>query len=228
MAIPYMIRPARPFGILMLTILQIVSGIGDILLGIVLILAYAVASALVGGGLLATAFLLLGIVAFGLGIFSFVLAYGIWIGKGLVWGLSMIGALIGLALGLFGLASSASAGLTLESLTNLIPIILSAIVIVYLNTGPVRAFFGRSVSIATVRPVVQMTGGPPYLPLTETQPSVEHPYYPQPQQAAFPQPTVQQPYPPQSTSWEIRFCRSCGTPAQPGANFCDRCGAHLR
>ena len=228
MAVPYVIRPARPFGVLVLTILQIISGIGDLFLGIILLLAYAVVSALIGGGFLGTAFLLLGMVAFGLGIFSFALAYGLWTGKGWAWGLSIIGALIGLALGVLGLALG---GLTIESLTNLIPIILSALVLVYLNTDAVRAFFGRSVGIATVRPVVPAAGGPPYLPVTQSQypqPSVPPPYYPQPQQATFPQPAVQQPYYPQPSPWEVGFCRNCGSPAQPGANFCDRCGARLR
>lgn len=225
MAIPYAVRPGRPLGIMILTILEIISGIGDIVLGVILLLAYALFSVLPGGGFLGTAFLLLGMVAFGLGIFSFALAYGLWTGKGWAWGLSIIGALIGLSLGVFGLALG---NLTVESLANLIPIILSALVLVYLNTGAVRAFFGRSVGIATVRPVVPAAGGPPYLPVTQSQPSVPQPYYPPPQQATFPQPTVQQPYYPQPTPLEVWFCRNCGAPAQPGVNFCDRCGACLR
>jgi hypothetical protein len=225
--VPALARRQRPLGVTILTILQIIGGIGDIILGVLLLLAYAVVSALIGGGFLGTALLLLGMVAFGLGIFSFALAYGLWTGKGWAWIFSLIGALIGLMLGVVGRVVG---GLTLENLANLIPIVLYALILFYLNTGNVRAFFGRSAGVAIVRPVVPAAGGPPYVPLTQTQypqPSVPPPYYP-PQQATFPQPAVQQPYYPQPTPLEIGFCRNCGTPAQPGANFCDCCGARLR
>ncbi len=212
---PFMIRIRRPVGVTILTILQIISGIGDILIGTLLILAYAVATALIGGGPLPTAFLLLAIVAFGLGIFSFALAYGLWAGKGWAWGLSVIGAIIGLTLGAISLAVG---GLTLESFTSLLPIVLYALILVYLNTGNVRAFFGRTGGIAAVRTVVPASGDQPYMPVTQSpypQPAIQQPYYPQ---GPFPQPTP----------WGASVCPNCGTPNQPGANFCDRCGTRLR
>ena len=213
-----MIRPARPVGVTILTILQIINGIGDVLLGILLLFAYVVVVALGGGGFLGAGLLALGLVAFTLGIFSFVLAYGLWNGRGWAWGFSVIAAIIGLALGVLGLAVG---GLTLESLTNLIPIIISALILVYLNTSNVRAFFGRSPGLAVVRPVVPAAGGQPYMPLTQPPyppPPVQPPYYTQPQQEQFPQPTP----------WGASVCLNCSTPIQPGVNFCDRCGTRLR
>lgn len=146
MAGPYVVRPARPTGVTILIILQIIGGIGDILLGVVLLLAYAILSVLIGGGLLGTVFLVLGMVAFGLGLGSFVIAYGLWSGKRWAWVLGLIGAFIGLILGVFGLIFG---GLTPESLTNLVPIILYGLILVYSNTSNVRAFLGRASSIQT-------------------------------------------------------------------------------
>ena len=209
---PYVIRPRRPVGVLILTVLQIFSGIGDMLLGILLLLAALI------GGLLGTAFLMLSMIAFGLGIFSFILASGLWSGRGWAWGLSVIGAIIGLVLGALGLAFG---GLTIESLTNLIPITLSVLVLVYLNTSIVRYFFGRAGGVLVVRPVMPMSGGPPYMPLTQSpcpQPAVQQPYYPQPGQGAFPQ----------ASPWAISACPNCGSPVEPGANFCNGCGTRLR
>jgi hypothetical protein len=208
--VPYQVRPRRPVGVIILTILQIFSGIGDILLGILLLVAYAVINALLGPVLLAVAFLSLSIVAFSLGIFSFVLAYGLWSGKGWAWGLSIIGAIIGLALGALGLAFG---GLTIEGLTNLIPITLSVLVLAYLNTSNVRAFFGRAGGVTVVRPVMPTAGGPPFMPLT---------------QSPYPQPAAQQPYYPQPSPWPVSSCPNCGTPVQSGVNFCDGCGTRLR
>ncbi len=211
-----MIRPARPSGVTILTALQILSGIGDILIGTILLLASLVLGIL-GGGVLASAFLLLGLLAFALGIFSFVLAYGLWTGKGWAWSLSVIGATIGLVLGVLGLVVG---GLTLDSLADLIPIILSVLILVYLNTNTVRAFFGRPIRMPLFRPVARPTV-PPYPPMAQPaypQPPIQQPYYPQPQPGSVAQPTP----------WNVGICPNCSTPFQPGANFCDRCGTRLR
>jgi len=213
-------RPGRPIGVTILTILQVISGIGDIGLGILLIFAYVVSTALVGGGFLATALLLLGFVAFGLGILSFALAYGLWAGKGWAWGLSIVGAIIGLIFGVLSLVSSlVSGGLTLENIADLVPIILCLLILVYLSTRNVRAFFGRAGGIAFGRQMVPAPGGPPYMP--QTQPTYTQP---PPQQAYYRQQEVY----PQSTPWATIACSYCGAPNHPAANFCDSCGNRLR
>lgn len=218
-----MTRPGRPIGVTILTILQVISGIGEIALGTLLILAYVVFTALVGGGFLATAFLLLAFVAFGLGILSFALAYGLWAGKGWAWGLSIVGAIIGLVFGILSLVSSlVSVGLTLENIANLVtdlvPIILYFLILVYLNTRNVRAFFGRAGGIAFGRQMVPAQGAPPFMP--QTQPTYTQP----PQQASYQQQAAY----PQSTPWATISCSYCGAPNQSAANFCDNCGNRLR
>lgn len=215
MLVPPMVRPVRPLGLVILTVLQIISGIGDVFIGILLLFAYLVLGVL-GGGLLAAAFLLLGILAFALGVFSFVLAYGLWAGKGWAWSLSVIGATIGLILGVLGLLVS---GLTPDSITDLIPIILSALVLVYLNTSSVRAYFGRPTDMILFRPAAPPAVAQPYPPMAQPPyppPAIQQPYYPQ-------QGPVAQPAP-----WGVSTCLNCATPFQPGANFCDRCGTRLR
>jgi membrane protease YdiL (CAAX protease family) len=218
-----MTRPRRPTGVTILTILQIISGIGEILLGTLLILAYIVATVIVGGGFLATALLLLGFVAFGLGVLSFALAYGLWAGKGWAWGLSFVGAIIGLIFGVFSLVSSLIGGLTLGNIAaivaGIVPLILYLLIIVYLNTRNVRAFFGRAGVIAFGPQMGPAPGGPTYMPQAQpayTQPPPQQAYYQQ--QGAYPQ----------STPVGTVACSYCGTPNNSSANFCDNCGNRIR
>ncbi|MGA2972920.1 MAG: zinc-ribbon domain-containing protein [Candidatus Bathyarchaeia archaeon] len=219
---PYMTRPGRPVGVTILTILQIFSGIGDLFFGALLLILAVLAGVLVGGAL-ATALFLLDFVVIGLGIFSFALAYGLWTGKRWAWTLSVIGAIIGIVLGALIVALSLVAGSgILESLAILVPIALYVLILAYLSTRNVRAFFGRLGGVALVRPAVPAPVGQPYMPPTPPtqppypQPSAQQPYYPQPE--TFPQPAT----------WGPIACANCGAPNQPGTNFCDRCGTRLR
>ena len=221
-----MSRPGRPIGVTILTILQIFSGIGDLIIGALLLILALIAGVLVGGPL-ATALYLLDFVVIGLGIFSFALAYGLWTGKRWAWTLSVIGAIIGILLGVLTVAGSLVGGSgILASLSSLVPIALYALILAYLSTRNVRAFFGRLGGVAFVRPPVPASVGQPYMPPMPpaqspyAQPSVQQPYYPQPE--AFPQPA------PQPATWGQIACANCGAPNQPGANFCDRCGTRLR
>ncbi len=215
-------RPPRPIGVVILAILQIISGIGDIIVGVLLLLASVVLSALIGAGIFGSIFFLLGLLSFGLGIFSFIMAYGIWTGRGWAWVMSIVGAVIGLTLGVLGLIFG---GLTLESMANLLPIILSGLILVYLNASNVRAFFGRPVRIPTPSLIQTAPDTPPnqayvppqYGPSMYPQASYQQPYFPQPRQSPFQQPTP----------WSILSCPNCGTHTPPGSNYCDRCGARL-
>lgn len=211
-----MTRPGRPAGVTVLTILQIISGLGDIAIGLVLFILAVLAGVLIGGPLVTLLFLL-DFVIIGLGIFSFALAYGLWKGKRWAWTLSVIGSIIGIILGVSTLVVSFVEGSGLAgSLANIVPIALYVIILAYLNSGNVRAFFGRTGGFALMRPSVQAPVGQPYVP---------------PTQSPYPQPSVQQPYyqqsSPQPTPWGPIACANCGAPNQPGANFCDRCGTRL-
>jgi hypothetical protein len=184
------------------------------------ILAYVVVSTFVGGGFIATALLLLGMVAFVLGILSFVLAYGLWAGKGWGWVLSIVAAIIGIVFGVLALVSSlASGGLTLANVADLVPIILYLIILVYLNTRNVRAFFGRAGGISFGRQMAPFPGGQPYMP--QPQPPYNQP---PPQQAYY----QQQGTYPQATPSGTIACSYCGAPNNSAANFCDNCGNRIR
>jgi hypothetical protein len=212
--VPAIVRPPRPLGVSILAVLQVVGGLGDVFIGILLLFL-----GLPGGGLAADASLLLGILALSLGILSFILAFGLWTGKGWAWTLGVIGATIGLILGVLGILVI---GIQPLSLTYLIPIVLYALILAYLNTNGVRAFFGRPVRIPRLRPVMPPAVAPPYPPMAQPEPqypqTMQPPYYTQPQQGPLAQPTP----------WGAGICPNCGTPFQPGANFCDRCGTRLR
>lgn len=212
-------RPPRPIGITLLTLLQVVIGIVDILIGLLVILAYVVLAAFVGQTLIASALLLLALLAFGLGVFSFVLAYGLWTGKGWAWSLSVIGATIGIALGVLELIV---VGFRVESLAYLVPIVLYIFMLIYLNTRAVKAFFGRTGGFAVGRAVVAAPVAAPFPPPTQPYPpaAVQQPSY----LPAMPIPPM--PVPPVAAL--PNFCPNCGLAVQPNVNFCDRCGTRLR
>jgi hypothetical protein len=211
----YVTRPGRPVGIVVLTILQILSGIAEIAGGLLLLLAYFVVNAILGAGLLAIGVLALGIVAFIIGVFSFILAYGLWTGKGWAWVLSIIGGIIGLVFGVLSVvAAFLYGGFTWDILGYLVPVVLYLIILAYLMTRNVRAFFGRGVAYARM-PVPPM--GQPYM----QQP--QQPYVPPPAQQSY----YQQRGVPQQ-SWGTIACPYCGAANSPNAGFCDRCGTRLR
>lgn len=212
MFVPAIVRPPRPLGVVILTVFQIIGGLGDVFIGILLLYL-----GLPGGGLSADASLLLGILALGLGTLSFVLAFGLWTGRAWAWTLGVVGATIGLVLGVLGIIVW---GIRALSVSYLIPIVLYGMILAYLNTNGVRAFFGQPVHIPRFRPVAPPITAPPYPPMAQPPypQTIQPPYYPQPQPGTFPQPTP----------WGAGICPNCGTPFQPGANFCDRCGTRLR
>jgi len=222
--VPYMPRPGRPIGIIILTILQIIIGIGDIIIGIVLLILVLIAGVLVGDPL-ATALFLIDFVVIGLGIFSLVLAYGLWTGKRWAWTISVIEAIIGISLGVLVIVVNLAEGKgILESLSSsprepLVPIIVYALILGLLMTTSVRTFFGGIVGVSLAYRTIPALIGQPHVP---------------PTQSPYPLPTNQQPYYPkpgayfEPTSWGPFVCPSCGSTNPPIAKFCDRCGTRLR
>jgi len=210
-------RPPRPLGVTILAILQIISGIWDIVLGSLLLLGFVVVGVFVGFGLITAAFLGVALVAFILAILSFVLAYGLWKGRRWAWVWSIITAVLGLILGIIGLVL---VGLTLETVVNIVPIVLYAIILIYLMTPRVRAFFGRTGGFMIGQPFVPAPPmGQPYTPVAQPYPppAAQQPYYP-------PAPYAQ----PAQRAYGPAVCPRCGAPSLPGGSFCDRCGTRLR
>lgn len=213
-------RP-RPIGVTILAILQIMAGIVDIIIGLLLAFVYAVAAVIFGVGMHGFTFLVLpwSILFFVLGIFSFILAYGLWTGQGWAWTFSVILALISLGICLIGLFFADWA--------EIVPIVFYTLILVYLMSYHVRAFFGRAPAFPTPFP----TYAPPNLPYPP-QPA------PQYQQPPYNQPPPMQPQwssgPPrllQRGSSPLRrtdMCPICLSPIEIGSPYCPRCGSRLR
>jgi hypothetical protein len=213
--IPVMFRPPRPAGVTILTVLQILVGFIDIVTGIILFAVYAFALAFFGSGLVAAVgFLLipLALASFGFGFISFLLAYGLWNGKPWAWTATMMISIIGLIIGIVGL---------LLNIAYVLSVIFYGLILAYLGTANVRAFFGRLVG-----PPRMMPGAPGYPPMVP--PSYAPAPYPP---GAFPQPAQQPYYPPQQQvpqQGAFGSCPACGAPLAYYASFCDRCGTRIR
>ena len=76
-----------------------------------------------------------------LGIAYFVMAYGLWKGKGWAWTITLILSFIGIALGI--------ASIAVGNIGAIFHIIINAIVVYYLYRPHVKAFFGRRVSYSS-------------------------------------------------------------------------------
>jgi hypothetical protein len=113
----------RPLGVTIIAILTIIGGIGFLASGI------AGLSAGIGAALIA------------LGIAYFVMAYGLWKGKGWAWTITIILSFIGIALGV--------ASIAIGNIGAIFHIIINAIVVYYLYRPHVKAFFGKPVSYSS-------------------------------------------------------------------------------
>ena len=211
-------RPPRPAGVTILTVLQIIVGFIDILIGIILVAVYAFALAFVGLGFSeAFAFLLipLAVVFFAFGFLSFLLAYGLWTGRPWAWAATMIISIVGLMIGIVGLIFG--------NYAEVMPVIFYGLILAYLSTANVRAYFGRPVGPRQIAP-----GAPFFPPMPPPQyPPAAYP------PAAFPQQTPQPYYPqPQPVPFQqaspLGSCPRCGSPLAYYASFCDRCGTRVR
>lgn len=123
----------RPFGVTVLAILEIIGGL--ILMGTGII--FFGAAGMVGvvpfaGWAFAWMFIAVAIVLVILGLFAFVIAYGLWTGKGWAWTLALVLSIIGIIIGIFSLPG------------GIITIIINAIIIYYLTRPHVKAFFGKA------------------------------------------------------------------------------------
>ncbi len=222
---PYYAQQQRPFGVTILVILQIITGVIDIIIGLALAFLYVVASPILGLGLygffaLSAAFgafmIPLAILYLILGLFSFALAYGLWTGQGWAWLTSVILALVGLVI--------SGVGLVMGSWSNIIPTIIYSLIIFYLYSYNVRAFFGRA---------------PKYWPPYQAPPLMQPPLMqPPPMQSQYAQSPYYAPGPViQRGTLKSRLgglgltaiprsgmCYNCLSPIPSGAIQCPKCG----
>ena len=230
-------RPPRPLGVTVLAVLEIIAGIIDILFGLLFIAVYSLAVTILGIGVSSFGFVLVPLIAlfFVVGFLSFILSYGLWTGRGWAWVSAIVLAIIGVVTGLIGLLFG--------SYLNIIPIIFYIVILVYLGTRGVRAFFGRAFPYWPPAPVFPPGPyPPPYAP------AVQPGYAPYPQSAppsygpvapsgypSFSQ-SVQPPYYPEQQSGvafhqpfrRTGMCPVCLSPVELSAGQCFRCGSRLR
>jgi hypothetical protein len=119
----------RPLGVTIIAILTIIGGIGFLASGIAAVVATPFLSDM--GGLSAW----IGAALIVLGIAYFVMAYGLWKGKGWAWTITVILSFIGIALGVVSIA--------IGNIGAIFHIIINAIVVYYLYRPHVKVFFGK-------------------------------------------------------------------------------------
>lgn len=107
----------RPLGVTIIAILMIISGIALLSTGAILLV--------VG----------IGVVPIVLGIASFVMAYGLWKGKGWAWTITLIISVISII--------SAIVSIVFHGYGAITNIIINAVIIYYLYRPNVKAYFGK-------------------------------------------------------------------------------------
>jgi hypothetical protein len=128
-----------------LAVLHVILGILPLLGGFVLMVVgfvlpemfpyvrFAIRSATLGVGLVAFALM------------DFLLAYGLWRGKGWAWSVSLVFAVLGIILSVFALFVRPEVG-------ELLSLIIDLVIVYYLIQPRVQAFFGRGTVPSPVQP----------------------------------------------------------------------------
>ncbi len=123
----------RSYGVTILAILEVIGGLvllgTGASLGVVGMMVGAVPYAGWFFGPIIFVFVAILVI---LGLLSFVIAYGLWTGKGWAWAIALVLAVIGIIINLFSLPG------------GIIGIIIDVIIIYYLTRPHVKAFFGKA------------------------------------------------------------------------------------
>lgn len=143
----FQLQPNRPTGVTIIAILNIIGGIIMLIGGIALVaigtfLPNALEQGMgpgMGPGMSTGMFGALGVAMGGiilaLGIFSFIVAFGLWTGKSWAWTLTVVLSVISIALNAISLASANFGGV--------VSIIISAVILYYLYRPHVKVYFGK-------------------------------------------------------------------------------------
>jgi vacuolar-type H+-ATPase subunit I/STV1 len=195
------IQSRRPVGITVLVVLQIIAGAFNVVLSVLLAAVYAFALVILGVPNLGIFLAILAFVLFVLGVFSFVIAYGLWSGKHWAWVATVVLAILGLV--------SSSVGLIFGNLFDIVSITLYAITLAYLMTSSVRFYFGRATNPPTY---YQSTYSTPYQGRISTSQNFQSPTppYTQPSYGLLP--------------GRIGLCPNCFSTVDSTQRYCSRCG----
>jgi hypothetical protein len=138
---------ARPTGITILAILALIGGIFGVLAGLALLFG----GALIGGAIGGAEGAAFGGLAFVLGLITLAgaalyiaFAYGSWTAKAYGWALGIIGALWSIGTQALTVLLSGDIVGSLISLNTVVGLAIPIIILYYLNTPNVKAYFGRA------------------------------------------------------------------------------------
>ena len=138
---------ARPTGITILAILALIGGIFGLLGGLALLFGGALIGGAIGGAEGAAfggfAFILGLVVLAGAGLYL-AFAYGSWTAKAYGWALGIIGALWGIVTQAITILLSGDIMGNLISVNTIVSLAIPIIILYYLNTPNVKAYFGRA------------------------------------------------------------------------------------
>jgi uncharacterized membrane protein len=102
-------------------------------------------------------FVVFGAISLALGVANFVMAYGLWKGKGWAWTISIILLFIGIAVDMIsisitsaGVFSNTGSNLLGDILSSIISIGISAFIVYYLYRPHVKAYFGKTITITVI------------------------------------------------------------------------------
>ena len=210
----------RPSSITALTILHIIAGIIDSIIGLLLLLAYLQPSSFASIIGIPFPFILpaMGAIWVTFGILAFVIALSMWKGKRWSWLLGIILATDALVLGGFGML--------LGSILIILPLVIYVVILIFLSMSKVRAYFGQTnMPYAPFFPSVPAAWvAPPPLPTVPAYGSST--YGP-----VFQQPSGTRPLPPAQrlAGWGTPVtCPSCGASLQTDTSYCFACGLRFR
>ena len=130
----------RPLGVTILAVLDILGGIGALLLGLVYMALSAQIGKVIGGGGLFALFgafiVVLGIIFFILGILAIAVGWGFWKGSGWAWIFSLVLYVIVIILGV--------ASLTVGDVASIVLVLIGALLVYYMSRPNVKAWFGKA------------------------------------------------------------------------------------
>jgi hypothetical protein len=136
----------RPIGVTIIAILTILGGIGFIATGIAPFMAASLLSDISINSNMSPAVSValssgIGAALIALGIAYFVMAYGLWKGKGWAWTITVVLSFIGIALGIVSIATA--------NVGAIFHVIINGVILYYLYRPHVKMFFGKTVAAVT-------------------------------------------------------------------------------
>ncbi len=203
-------KPPRPIGVTIIAILALTIAVIAIIAGAMLIAGGALLFSvpMFGGAFAGLALILAGGVLF-FGLIWLLVGWGFLNGKGWARTIGLIFSFLGVLIAIVSLAGG--------SYTSIIGLVLWGLIIYYLFTGPVKAFFGKGPAVTPGYANPTGTSGPSFSAPSFAGPSAA---------TAFSASRGSSTYTPTTTA-STRFCQNCGSSVGAGLTKCSNCGASI-